>query len=100
MWRRFLGTVAAEILRWLADKIDAPMATPLTLGITSDVGAVANFLSACIKIGLDINAVINSPQMIQARANVAAEANKDQNAKDADQALSTGKLDDVDKDLS
>lgn len=99
MWRRLFGYLMADGLRRLANKID-PMATPLTLGITSDVGMVASFLSECIKAGLDWSAVQNSVQMIQGRENVAKEQNADQNAKDADQALGTGNLDAVNKDLS
>jgi hypothetical protein len=89
--------ILADILRWIANRMSA---SPLTLGITSDVGAVSNFLAECIKAGLDWSAVENSIQMIQGRANVAKETNADQNAKDADAALKTGDLTAVDKDLS
>jgi hypothetical protein len=87
-------------LQWLLERLKGNMATPLTLGITTDVGAVANFLTECAKVGLDLVDLFNSPQMVQGRANVAKEAQKDQAAKDADAALSTGDLTAVDKDLS
>jgi len=76
------------------------MATPLTLGVTTDVGAVANFLDECVKAGIDILAVWDSPQMIQARANAAKQKDNDQNAKDVDATLSTGNTDAIDKDLT
>jgi hypothetical protein len=73
---------------------------PLTLGITSDIGAVATFLGKCVDFGLDIEKVLNSPQMIQARVNAAAQRQRDQNAKDADTALKTGDVTKVEEDLS
>ena len=45
-------------------------------------------------------AVLNSPQEQQARLNAEIQRQKDQNARDADAALATGKLDAVETDLS
>jgi hypothetical protein len=75
-------------------------ADPLTLGITSDVGAVANFLTECAKVGLSIEELFNSPQMIQARLNIQEQAAKDKIAKDEAEALKTGVSTEIDKDLS
>lgn len=98
-----MRSILAALLRIWANWI-SPMATdpadPLTLSVTSDVGAVANFLDACVKVGLNILAVWDSPQMVQARANVAKQAAIDQNATDADSALKTGDMTQVGKDLS
>lgn len=76
------------------------MSDPITIGVTSDVGAVANFLTECAKVGLDLVDLFNSPQMIQSRINAEVQAEKDKLAKDAADALKTGKMGAVDKDLS
>ena len=72
----------------------------LTLSISSDIGDVANFLTEWAKLGGDIIAVWDSPQMIQARNNVATQKRKDQNATDAGETLKTGNVTEVEKDLS
>lgn len=77
------------------------MADPLTLSITSDVGAVANFLTAWAKFGGDILAVWDSPQMVQARINAQNQAADDQIARDADSGLKPGAdLTKIEDDLS
>lgn len=90
------------LLRSLANRFDPMGTTPttLSLGITSDVGAVANFLTECAKGGLDLLELFDNPQMVQGRANVAKERQADQTAKDVDSALSGGDPTAIEKDLS
>ena len=78
-----------------------PAPSPLMLSVTSDVGAVANFLDECVKAGLDVVALFDSPQMQQARINAQNQAAADKIAKDADAGLKPGAdLTDVEEDLS
>lgn len=76
------------------------MSTPLQIGITTDVGAIANFLDECVKAGLDIVQLFDSPQMIQARINAEVQARKDEIARNTDFALKTGDATKVNEDLS
>lgn len=72
----------------------------LDIGITSDIGAVAGAVGEGAKLATTILTEENSPQMIQGRENAALQKAKDKNAKDADEALRTGNLTEVEKDLS
>jgi hypothetical protein len=78
----------------------ANAASPMTLAVTSDVGAVANFLDECVKAGLAIEELFNSPQMQSARINAAKQKIEDQDALDAQQALASGNLAKVNIDQS
>lgn len=76
------------------------MATPFTIGVTSDVGLVASFLAKCVEAGLDWYKVENSPEMIQARANVAKQIEKDKVNADIAKAHQTHDLSEINKDAS
>lgn len=56
------------------------MATPFTLGITTDVGALANFVTECIKAGMDVVDFFESPQMVSARQQAEAQKQRDADA--------------------
>ena len=104
MWKSICA-LAKSILIWLLRlilaRLEGPVADPLTLSITSDVGAVANFLTECAKAGLDLVELFNSPQVVQGRLNVANQAARDKIAADADAGLNPGAdLTKVEEDLS
>jgi len=62
--------------------------------------AVGFAISSVFAFAKQLDAELNSPEMIQSRKNVEIQKIKDKNARDADQALKTGDLTEVDKDLS
>jgi hypothetical protein len=76
------------------------MATTETIAVTTDFGSVANALAAAFKAFDTLETIFNSPQMVQARKNVAVQAALDKLAQDATDALKTGDMTQVQKDLS
>lgn len=73
----------------------------ITLGITSDIGAVAGAFAALFKAGDDLFNILNSPNMLAARQNAAVQAALDKITSDANAALQPGgDLTEVEKDLS
>jgi hypothetical protein len=79
-----------------------PIPIPLAFGIAlaPDVTAAAQLLTAFISLGNVISSQFNSPAMLQARKNVDLQKMLDLFASHADEALRTGQLDQVDRDLS
>lgn len=63
----------APWLRWLLSKF-------MTLTATSDVGLVASFLDECVKLGMSIVALDNTPQVIAARQQEAEQKQRDLDA--------------------
>lgn len=68
--------------------------------LTPVITAGLNAFGQVIKLTEDELAILNSPQFIQARINVKKQKADDQIAKDADEALKTGNLKQVETDLS
>lgn len=87
---------------WLAPKTTSttPATTTLSVGITSDIGAVANGIGEVAKTTAIVISTENSPQMIQGRLNAEEQKIKDQNAKAVDSGLKSGDLSDIEKRLS
>jgi hypothetical protein len=81
-------------------------ATPLspddqiTLGVTSDIGAVAGALAAVFKMGDDIFNVLNSPAMLEARKSAAVQAELLKLDADLATAQKTGDLTEINKEAS
>jgi len=70
------------------------------IGITSDIGAVANGIGDVAKVTDTIVKAENTPQMIQGRLNEEEQRIKDGNAKAVQQGLKTGDISDIEKRLS
>ena len=64
-----------------------PMATPFTLGITTDVGALANMVNECFKAGMDVVDFFDQPQMVAARAAAVEQKQKALDAKAVTDAI-------------
>lgn len=75
------------------------MSDPVTVGVVTDVGAIAQAAGAAFKALDDILEILNSPVMIQARKNVEVQKLKDQFIADARKAIATGDVTEVAKDL-
>lgn len=79
---------------------DIPSATSLGVSVSTDVGDVAIALASLFKFSDDLLAILNSPAMLVARRNVDVQKALDQIARNATEALKTGDVSEVDKDLS
>jgi hypothetical protein len=80
--------------------MSAAPADPETLGIVTDVGAVAGLLAAVFKAADDLNEVLNSPQMLAARQSAGIQAALAKMNADSLAAMKSGSLHQVDVDSS
>jgi hypothetical protein len=77
-----------------------PKVPTLELGVSNPVDAVASAIAAGFNALTEIERILNSPEMIAARANVAAMKAQDQAATDADAALAGKDVTPLEDDLS
>jgi hypothetical protein len=80
-----MAKIVAFILRAIANRLD--MANPLTLGITTDVGAVANMVTECFKAGMSVVDFFDQPSMVAARASAEEQKQKALDAKAVTDAI-------------
>lgn len=89
------------ILAWLKSFLTPKPAVIIpSVSATTDVGAVANAVKEIATVADDVIKAENTPQMVQGRLNAEEQTEKDRIAKDSQEALKTGDLDQVNKDLS
>lgn len=95
MWR---WKVSIDIT--MADPTASTPAETLGIGITTDVGSVANALAAIFKIADSLFETLNSPAMLAARKGMAVQAALTKMDNDLVQAQKTGDISQIDKEAS
>lgn len=86
----------------MSDTAATPLSPSATIAVDFAPTITAGLTAAgdIIKLSDDILQFLNSPTMVQARKNVALQADKDRARQDAAEALKTGDASKVDSDLS